>query len=885
MVTDVGTEIGGGEIAEDTQILVGRDTGAEALLELEPGMSVDVTYAPRSDVEEIAAAVGGNQVLVEDGVPQTFSDTAVHPRTALGISEDGSEVFMAVIDGRQAHARGMSLEELGEFMHELGAHDALNLDGGGSSTMVVRDPATPDHDVVNSPSDGEERQVSNGLAIFAGQGSGTLSGFRLSTEAGSERVFPGLSRTVTALGHDEAQDPVDSSPAWSAEGDAAEVAGDGSTATVTGVEPGEATVVASEGDAGGELAITVLDEIAWLDSNAVLVPLADADASGRIELTGYDDAGYRAPVEPADVEVSGGDGVVELVPDAAGFTVEPLTDEGSTLLTFNAAGVETQVAVTIGLVEETVADFSDADGWTVSFARASGDIEPAEGPDGQSGVRMTYDFTGPNTRAAYAAPPERLEFPGQPQAVNAWVKGDGNGTWIRMRLYDAQGTLITLNGGYTTFDDWQQLRFEVPEGTQYPLTLRDIYAVEPSGDARYDGETSFSDITVEVAPDVDLPAQSRFPDPVVIANGTNDDATQRIAVMNDAQFVARDPDSDAVQAARRTLREIVVADPDVLIINGDFVDEASPEDFDLARRILDEELGDAAFPWYYVPGNHEIQGGPIENFIDEFGDTQHVFDVEGTRVVTLNTAYGTLRAGGEEFDQILALREALDDAAEDPSITGVVVAGHHPPNDPLPTANSQLADRMEAEMLEQWLADFEAESGKQTAYVGGHAGVFDASSVDGVPYLVVGNSGKGPASTPDNGGFTGWTMLGIEPDLAAADNADGSGAGWLAAEVLPRVDTLTLDVPGRLPAGETAQVSAELEQDEGARTVPVQWPVSAEWSGRGVHVGDPDDAGRGDVVALDPSTRTLTALRPGATQLSVTVNGETDTERIQVAPR
>ncbi|NED95024.1 multidrug transporter [Phytoactinopolyspora alkaliphila] len=877
VVTEVGTEVGGGSIDDDTLVLVGRDAGAEALLALEPGTEVDVTYAPRSDIGEIVAAVGGNQVLVRDGAPQTFTDQAVHPRTAVGISEDGSEVFLAVIDGRQSHARGMSLTELGEFMRGLGAHNALNIDGGGSSTMVVRDPGTPDHEVINSPSDMEERRVANALAVFAGGGTGTLTGFRMLTDAESDRVFPGLTRTVTALGHDEAHDPVDTAPSWSVEGDSAQVEGDGTSATVTATEPGSVTVVAYDDETRGELDITVLGELARLTPNARLVPLADAESTGRIELTGYDAEGFRAPVEPVDVTVSGGDGVVELVPDASGFTVRPLTGDGSALLTLAAGNTEAQVAVTVGLVEELVADFADASDWTISFARATGSIEPTEGPDGRSGVRLAYDFTGPNTRAAYAAPPEQFELPGQPQAVNAWVRGDGNGTWIRMRLYDAQGTLITLNGGYTTFTGWQQLSFPVPEGTEYPLTFRDIYSVEANGSSNYNGETSFSDISVEVAPEVELPVRETFRDPVVLVNGTNDDAAHRIAVMNDSQFVGRNPDSDIVQAARRTLREMKAAGPDALIINGDFVDEAAPEDFALARKIIDEELGDADFPWYYVPGNHEVQGGPIENFIAEFGDTQHVFDVGSTRVVTLNTAYGTLRAGGREFDQIMVLREALDEAASDPSVTGVVVAGHHPPNDPLPTANSQLADRREAAMVEKWLADFRAESGKGAAYIAGHAGVFHASSVDGVPYVVVGNSGKGPASTPDNGGFTGWTMLGVEPGRAG-------GSGWLSAEILPRVDELTLDAPARVVAGSTASVEASVRQDE-VRTVPVAWPVSAEWSGQGVHVGAPGDADRKAVLAVDPATGVVTGLRPGVAFLTVTVNGESETARVLVAPR
>src|SRR5690606_386671 len=109
------------------------------------------------------------------------------------------------------------------------------------------------------------------------------------------------------------------------------------------------------------------------------------------------------------------------------------------------------------------------------------------------------------------------------------------------------------------------------------------------------------------------------------------DAPLRVAVMSDAQFVARDPESGAVQGAREALAEIVAADPDLLVINGDLVDEAAPEDFDLAREVLDEGLADADFPWYYLPGNHEVMGGSIENFEAEFGERTHVVDVPDPR--------------------------------------------------------------------------------------------------------------------------------------------------------------------------------------------------------------------------------------------------------------
>ncbi len=66
---------------------------------------------------------------------ETANDRA--PRTAVGLSEDGSTLFLAVVDGRQAESRGMTLYELGRLMMELGAHEAMNLDGGASSEMFV----------------------------------------------------------------------------------------------------------------------------------------------------------------------------------------------------------------------------------------------------------------------------------------------------------------------------------------------------------------------------------------------------------------------------------------------------------------------------------------------------------------------------------------------------------------------------------------------------------------------------------------------------------------------------------------------------------------------------------------------------------------------------
>lgn len=106
--------------------------------------------------------LNGNIISDHSGeqIPEAFVTTR-HPRTAVGISEDTQKLWMVVVDGRQPGLSvGMSLPELTTFLKGLGAYHAYNLDGGGSSTMVIR------NNVVNAPSDPKERRRCDALLLF-----------------------------------------------------------------------------------------------------------------------------------------------------------------------------------------------------------------------------------------------------------------------------------------------------------------------------------------------------------------------------------------------------------------------------------------------------------------------------------------------------------------------------------------------------------------------------------------------------------------------------------------------------------------------------------------------------------------------------------------------
>jgi exopolysaccharide biosynthesis protein len=123
-----------------------------------------------------AMIIGGWPRILRDGenvatdastVEGTLSGNAEarHPRTAVGFSRDSSTLLLLTVDGRSENSGGMTLVELADMMRHLGAWQAMNFDGGGSTTMVI------DGNVVNHPSDKEgERTVGNALLVVSGSG-------------------------------------------------------------------------------------------------------------------------------------------------------------------------------------------------------------------------------------------------------------------------------------------------------------------------------------------------------------------------------------------------------------------------------------------------------------------------------------------------------------------------------------------------------------------------------------------------------------------------------------------------------------------------------------------------------------------------------------------
>jgi hypothetical protein len=204
------------------------------------------------DWKTMKEAIGGGPRLVKGGKPfvpfayERFQPdmNKKHPRTAIGYTA-ANEVVLCVVDGRSSISGGVTFEELASIMVSLGCTDAINLDGGGSSTMYVSGA------VLNRPSDGNLRPVANALLLFLPAAEEPTP--KPTLIAKTDQLKPGDVTTLRVVNESGADVPSER-VLWTSSGTAGWVDGGG---TFRALAPGAARIRAVVGGAEATLDLTV----------------------------------------------------------------------------------------------------------------------------------------------------------------------------------------------------------------------------------------------------------------------------------------------------------------------------------------------------------------------------------------------------------------------------------------------------------------------------------------------------------------------------------------------------------------------------------------------------------------------------------------------------
>ncbi|MFD5063471.1 MULTISPECIES: phosphodiester glycosidase family protein [unclassified Streptomyces] len=892
---------GSGTIADDSFVLVGRGASATALRTLQPGDPVKLDY----DLADNAAktmkfALGHGGTIVSGGKVVSGLDTSIAPRTALGFKNGGKTLVLATWDGPGGTGKGgVGIDKEARDLAAMGVETAVNLDGGGSSTMVARALGEDAATVRNVPSDGHERNDPNGVGVFVAKGDGKLDQLLIKPAPGAAsadggvKVFAGLHRALVAEGVDDHQTPVTVDPKsvrWSANGASVK----GGTLTAPIKAHGTLTVNAHVGGEHAQEKVSFLGAVnsVEMSSQRLSIPDATPDNVVTVSVTGRDAQGYTAPIDPQDLSLDYDHSVVDIKSVDGKLKITPLTDAG-TILTVSVGGKAVQLPITVGVQTKTVYDFDDdvlARWRNNSTAATTFSADP-------DGLRIDFNAMR-NVGITATSAAGRIQVPGQPLRLRVRIKSSisvPNGlTYIS--YVDADGKSGGVYGtGLTASDNWQNASFTLPPNTKFPIAISGFQGINTSVAQQKAGIFVLDRVEADIPTSIDLPAQPDLqPDPLVSDDGSllQGHDTWKFATLSDVQFTADNP--ALTQVATAAIQRIRKTNPDLIVLNGDITDRGLSQDLSLARKVLTDAGCDlvpvgqepaanstpdpkaGSVPCYYVPGNHESYGlnnvqSDLSNFTKEFGQPYRTFDHKGTRFILLASSLGSLRQTA--WDQLPMLQQALADAKKDRSVGNVMVFAHHPVDDPAETKSSQLGDRDEVALIEHMLTDFRDSTGKGAAMAGSHAQIANVHRLEGVPYTVLPSSGKDPYGTPDRGGFTGWVDWSVDADRSANQQ-------WLEADVRAFAQSITLNTPASVEAGKTAALSGSIVQPmgvgTGTRVVPLRYPMSVHWSGSsnlaigsGKHAID-QARDKGKVAILDPQTRTLTTLRSGSVTVSVT---------------
>lgn len=672
-VIAIADQAGEGAIPADTQILLGREAGADWLAGLKVGDPVSITWGPKTgDGKTYQYLVGGYQMLLQGGQVVQTGQT-LDPRSAIGFSADGKRMFLVAVDGRSGRSTGMSLASLAQFLKELGAADALNLDGGGSTTLVAKPAGGATPSVVNTPSDGTERKVVNGLGVWVSPGSGQVK--QIQVDLASERVFPGLSRQLSLGMWDESGATVPANVTWTAS--KGQVSGlrlraPSSTATT----PSRLTLTATAGGLTAGKTLQLLGPLQTLTADQPKLSLSGGPVA--LTLLGRDTNGLTAPVDGTDAVLSYDKArlKVAVLPDGR-LEVTPLQATFTTWLTALVQGKTAQIQVN---ATQSLNTLNQRSAWKTSSAPAGLPVTLESSPGYLSpGLKLTYDFTTSTaTRAAYLVPSATLTLPGRPERFGLWVKGDGQGAWLRTILKDATGKNLTLDlARNVTWTDWRYVEALIPTSVTYPLSLVQIYPVEPTATRQYKGALVLSDLRLSggtvAAPAPSTTATTEPLDLTLLTSGDLPIGGLRFAFLP--------------QNATAAMRQKAI---------------------DAGARIV------------FTAGPTPTLTGVTAAPAPDLPVSVNSLDLQGTRFLLLNAAKGSLWA--TDLAQLTALQAALKEA-ETASVQQVVLL-----------ANQHLGawtDAREAGLIRFWLSDFRVKTGKGVALIGAGGTSAGATRIDG----------------------------------------------------------------------------------------------------------------------------------------------------------
>ncbi|MCL2575298.1 MAG: phosphodiester glycosidase family protein [Defluviitaleaceae bacterium] len=457
------------------------------------GQRAEMEIISNVDLEAIHTALSGEHRILYDGeiadIPAMRANGRM-PRTILGLNEAQNGLILMTIDGR-GDSVGATFLEAAHFMREFGAYNAIALDGGGSTTMAARLPAQ-NLAVVNTPSEGWQRNVINAFGVANHAPLGELAELQI---LGNERIAVGLPATLSLVGFDTYMSVVDfpiEAVEWVASN--ATIADDW---RIIAHSAGDVLVTARIGE------IVTVASFEALEIAEIVPSVAEIRAGSNVALTftGIDNYGRSVPLLIDDLHF-------QVHPPHLGEMVQNLfvsVEAGNGWLGIAAHNARKYIPIVDVLTETVSVEF----GWA-SFAAYPINVSGGVGVY-DNGVReLNYGFVRADFSQAAMIDFEEMWL-NNPSSITLDVYGNNSYHWLRGALVDEDGNSFVVDFVRNVdFYGWQEITVDVPSGAVGNLRLERIWVVSLGEDISGEYVMYFRNVRYErhLGENVTLPAST-----------------------------------------------------------------------------------------------------------------------------------------------------------------------------------------------------------------------------------------------------------------------------------------------------------------------------------------------------------------------------------------
>ena len=443
--------------------------------------------------DQLQEALGGNAILVKNGqvyqTPQTGADR--EPRTAVGIKADG-DVFFAVVDGRQeAYSTGISMPDLAQLMIDLGAVNALNLDGGGSSTFTTRELGGDNLEVDNQPSDRSERSVANSWLIVSKEPSDHLFD-SAHIEPYDQSFTPSATIPFTAKGRDKSM----ASASLPASGLTWELS-DSTFGTIdengkflSNGKTGQLEIILKyQGNLVGKSIVEIAQPDEMSFASAELTAAKNSQTNLNL-MTKFQKRNVHWNSQDMEFDIPEGMGTID---ESGVLRTGDKTVSGTITARLKETNLTAQINVSVGKLPEVLFDFEGGlEGWKPSVvgrgekATLGLAAYPAPVRFGNQSLKLDFDLTSAQTGTTlgvYAGPGSNIAIPDNPSSIGMWMYAtpEAQGYWLRMNIVDGNGKTQTINLNQEkpgiNWTGWKYIEADIPASFTGPFKISGTQAV------------------------------------------------------------------------------------------------------------------------------------------------------------------------------------------------------------------------------------------------------------------------------------------------------------------------------------------------------------------------------------------------------------------------